>query len=149
MELSPKWHGPLCGEFTGHRWIPYTKASDAELWCFPWSAWINGWVNTREAGDLRRHRAHDNVIVMNILIIYFSACRSWPWSVCSSSSCRSCPSVSRPTPTCGCPSSATSPSQAATPTTRKFGCWRNAVQSPTRPSFISSAPVTPGLHSKS
>ena len=29
--------GPLCGEFTGHRWIPQTKASDAELWCFPWS----------------------------------------------------------------------------------------------------------------
>ena len=26
--------GPLCGEFTGHRWIPHTKASDAELWCF-------------------------------------------------------------------------------------------------------------------
>ena len=28
----------LCGEFTGHRWIPHTKASDAELWCFLWSA---------------------------------------------------------------------------------------------------------------
>ena len=27
-------------------------------------AWINGWVNNREAGDLRRHRAHYNVIVM-------------------------------------------------------------------------------------
>ena len=26
--------GLLCGEFTGHRWIPHTKASDAELWCF-------------------------------------------------------------------------------------------------------------------
>ena len=26
--------GPLCGEFIGHRWIPLTKASDAELWCF-------------------------------------------------------------------------------------------------------------------
>ena len=26
--------GPLCGEFTGHRWIPRTKASDSELWCF-------------------------------------------------------------------------------------------------------------------
>ena len=26
--------GPLCGEFTGHRWIPLTKASDTELWCF-------------------------------------------------------------------------------------------------------------------
>ena len=30
--------GHLCGEFTGHRWIHRTKASDAELWCFPWSA---------------------------------------------------------------------------------------------------------------
>ena len=29
--------GHLCGEFTGHRWIPRTKASDAELWCFLWS----------------------------------------------------------------------------------------------------------------
>ena len=28
--------GPLCGEFTGHRWIPRTKASDAEPWCFLW-----------------------------------------------------------------------------------------------------------------
>ena len=26
--------GPLGGEFTGHRWIPRTKASDAEAWCF-------------------------------------------------------------------------------------------------------------------
>ena len=30
--------GHLCGEFTGHRWIPRTKASDAELWYFLWSA---------------------------------------------------------------------------------------------------------------
>ena len=30
--------GPFCGEFTGHRWIPRTKASDAVLWCFLWSA---------------------------------------------------------------------------------------------------------------
>ena len=30
--------GPLWGEFTGHRWIPLTMASDAELWCFLWSA---------------------------------------------------------------------------------------------------------------
>ena len=29
--------GSLCGEFPGHRWIPFTKASDAELWCFIWS----------------------------------------------------------------------------------------------------------------
>ena len=30
-------------------------------------AWINGWVNTREAGELRRHRAHYDVIVMEQL----------------------------------------------------------------------------------
>ena len=28
------------------------------------SAWINGWVNNAEAGDLRRHRAHYHGIVM-------------------------------------------------------------------------------------
>ena len=27
-------------------------------------AWINGWVNNREVGDLRRHRAHYDVTVM-------------------------------------------------------------------------------------
>ena len=27
--------------------------------------WINGWVNNREAGDLRRYRAHSDVTVMN------------------------------------------------------------------------------------
>ena len=60
--------GPLCGEFSGHRWITLTKASNynAELWCFPWSApWINSWVNNCGAGDLRRHRVHYDVIVMS------------------------------------------------------------------------------------
>ena len=27
-------------------------------------AWMNGWVHNREAGDLRRHRAHYDVIAM-------------------------------------------------------------------------------------
>ena len=31
---------------------------------------INGWVNTGEAGDLRRHRAHYGVIVMKIPWLY-------------------------------------------------------------------------------
>ena len=31
-------HWPLCGEFTGHRWIP--KVSDAELWCFLCSRFV-------------------------------------------------------------------------------------------------------------
>ena len=29
-------------------------------------AWINAWVNNCQAGDLRRHRAHYNVIVMEL-----------------------------------------------------------------------------------
>ena len=47
------------------RWIPRTKGQ----WCGDFmfsliSAWINGWVNNCEAGDLRRNRAHYDVIVM-------------------------------------------------------------------------------------
>ena len=34
----------LCGKFTGHRWIPRTKASDAELWCLLWST-LNKWLS--------------------------------------------------------------------------------------------------------
>ena len=37
-------------------------------WCgalvFSFCVWINVWVNNREAGDLRRHRAHYDVTVM-------------------------------------------------------------------------------------
>ena len=48
-----------------HRWIPRRKGSDGELWCFLWSApWINGWEKNCEVGDLRRHRAHYDVIVI-------------------------------------------------------------------------------------
>ena len=32
--------------------------------------WINGWVNNREAGDLRRDRAHYDVIVMPDVIVH-------------------------------------------------------------------------------
>ena len=39
MMTSSNWHifrvtGPLWRETSSHRWIPLTKASDAELWCF-------------------------------------------------------------------------------------------------------------------
>ena len=57
---------------------PVTKASDAELWCFLWSApWINGWVNNSEVGDLRRHRAHYDVIVMDNLSTSDRRERTW------------------------------------------------------------------------
>ena len=38
METFSLVTDPLWGEFTGHRSIPFTKASDAELWWFLWSA---------------------------------------------------------------------------------------------------------------
>ena len=63
--------GHLCGEFIGLWWIPHTKASDAELWCFLFiCAWINGWVNNREAGDLRRYSPHYDVTVMWCTVIH-------------------------------------------------------------------------------
>ena len=31
--------------------------------------WINGWVNYRDAGDLRHHRAHYDVTVIFIIVI--------------------------------------------------------------------------------
>ena len=56
--------GHLCREFTGQRWIPHTKVIDVELWFFFICVWINDWVNNREAGDVRRYRAHYDVIVI-------------------------------------------------------------------------------------
>ena len=77
--------GLLWGEFTGHRWIPLTKASDAELWCyFMICAWRNGWVNNRDAGDLRRHRVHYDVTgcikaVLRTAITPHGQCRISVW----------------------------------------------------------------------
>ena len=76
--------GPLCGEFTAHRRIHHTRASDAELCFFSICAWINGWVNTREAGDLRCRCAHYDVIVIicagqNDPRKIFAYCLSWCW----------------------------------------------------------------------
>ena len=48
-------NSPVTGEFPSQR--PVTRS-------FDFAPWINGWVNNREAGDLRRHRAHYDVIVM-------------------------------------------------------------------------------------
>ena len=45
------------------RWIPHTKTREALMFSLIYT-WINGWVNNREAGDLRRHSAHYDVIVM-------------------------------------------------------------------------------------
>ena len=49
---------PVNGEFPAQR--PVTRVLIFPLIC----AWINVWENSYEAGDLRRHRAHYDVIVM-------------------------------------------------------------------------------------
>ena len=68
--------GPLCGEHKG-QWRGTLMAS---LICI----WINGWVNNREAGDLRRHRGDYNVILMidtlstvHFFRIILGECQSW------------------------------------------------------------------------
>ena len=69
---------PLFGQFTGHRWIPRTKASDAELWYFLWSApeWtveLGWWSETppswlwRQYSDMRP--AHERLIMMSFRIV--------------------------------------------------------------------------------
>ena len=63
--------GLLCGEFTGHWWIPRTKTSGAELWCFLWSApnkqlskqWWDGWFE-KPSRPLWRH-CNDLCILMH------------------------------------------------------------------------------------
>ena len=61
--------GPLCGEF--HRPpvnSPYKGQWRGALMFSLICALLNGWVNNDEAGDLRRHRAHYDVIVMTMYL---------------------------------------------------------------------------------
>ena len=61
--------GPLCREFTGPGEFPtqrpVTRSFDVFFFI---CVWINGWVNNREAGDLRRYQAHYDVIVMDTMM---------------------------------------------------------------------------------
>ena len=57
--------GHLCGEFTGPGEFPTQRPVTRSFYGFFFiCAWINGWVNNRGAGDLRRSRAHYDVNVM-------------------------------------------------------------------------------------
>ena len=53
-------NSPVTGEFPAQR--PVTRSFEV----FLIYAWMNGRVNNREAGDLSRHRAHSDVIVLTI-----------------------------------------------------------------------------------
>ena len=61
---------PLCGEFTGHRWISHHKGQWRGVLMFSLNcAWTNGWVNNRDAGDLRHHCVPYNITLMRVPVI--------------------------------------------------------------------------------
>ena len=61
--------GHLCGEFTGPRVNSPHKGQWRGALVFSLiCVWINGWVNNRVAGDLRRYCAHYDVIVMIVTL---------------------------------------------------------------------------------
>ena len=52
-------NSPMAGEFPAQRPVTQWTLMFIMIW-----AWTNVWANNREAGDLRCHRAHYNIIVM-------------------------------------------------------------------------------------
>ena len=61
-------NSPIIGEFPAQ----WRGAMMFSLIC----AWINGWVNNREAGDLRRHRPHYDVTLM--VFKWVAETTKWP-----------------------------------------------------------------------
>ena len=61
-------NSPVTSEFPSHRLV-------SGAWMFSLiCAWINSWVNNREAGDLRRHCAHYDVTVMTLQSRCYARC---------------------------------------------------------------------------
>ena len=68
-------------EFPSQR--PVIRSFDVSLIC----AWLSGWVNNREAGDLQCHHAHYDIIVMEVLRNFkeLQVLIKWyPWKHCPS-----------------------------------------------------------------
>ena len=67
---------PFCGEFIGHWYIPLIKASDANFGVSLICAWTSGWVKSRNAVDLRRHRTsfsrHCNAMILHRKSIFLN-----------------------------------------------------------------------------
>ena len=65
--------GPLCEEFTGPDEFPTQRPVTRNFDVFfdlRLNKMINGWVNNRGAGDLRRHSGHYDVSVMSFSMIH-------------------------------------------------------------------------------
>ena len=59
-------NSPVIGEFPAQR--PVTRNFDIFFDC----AWTNGWVNNRDVGDLKRHRAYYSDIIMSAMAFQFT-----------------------------------------------------------------------------
>ena len=66
--------GPLCGDFTGPGEFPAQRPVTRALMFSLICPRMNDWVNSREAGDLRHHRGHYDVIVMIFKLMLFATC---------------------------------------------------------------------------
>ena len=53
---------PVTGDFPSQ--MPVTRGFDVLFFI---CAWTNGWANNRDAVDLRRHGAHYDITVMNLI----------------------------------------------------------------------------------
>ena len=73
-------NSPVTNEFPTQR--PVTRSIDV------FYAWINGWVNNGEAGDLRCHRAHYDVTVMIMISPLRWKCNSMHAKMRQSVACR-------------------------------------------------------------
>ena len=84
-----KWkHFPRYWSFVRgiHRWpvnSPHKGQWRGALLLSLICTWIHGWVNNREAGDLRRHHAHDDVTVMCEFEVWLTFCHCYRNTVCS------------------------------------------------------------------
>ena len=64
-------------QISSHRWIPLTKASDMELWCFLRSTPEQTVEQTNwDASDLRCHDTHYDVTVMSLCYLISFLCRN-------------------------------------------------------------------------
>ena len=81
MKISPKWHDDVIKWKHFPRYWPFARGIHRSPVNSPhkgqWrgalmfsliSAWMIDWVNNREAGDVRQHRGHYDVIVVEISV---------------------------------------------------------------------------------
>ena len=70
--------GPLCGEFTNHRWIPRAKAATRRFDVF-----FDLCLNNRKLRDLWCHSANYDVNVMSAYYLYGWRCVIWDTNLCA------------------------------------------------------------------